>query len=90
MDLGWRVCPVVHEHDLCMTLICIKFKSLCINAGPQRGLRGPRANTKSGALHMDCVKGVWGMPPGNFEILHALKCVLGAPEALFHAYTQYL
>ena len=24
------------------------------------------------------------MPPGNFESLHALKCVLGAPEALFH------
>ena len=27
------------------------------------------------------------MPPGNFEILHALKCVLGAPEALFLACT---
>ena len=25
------------------------------------------------------------MPPGNFEILYALKFVLGAPEALFHA-----
>ena len=31
-----------------------------------------------------------GMPPGNFEILHAPKCVLGAPEALFHACTQYI
>ena len=30
------------------------------------------------------------MPPGNFESLHALKCVLGAPEALFHACTQYI
>ena len=30
------------------------------------------------------------MPPGNFEILHALKCVLGAPEALFRACTQYI
>ena len=30
------------------------------------------------------------MPPRNFEILHALKCVLGAPEALFHACTQYM
>ena len=27
------------------------------------------------------------MPPGNFEILHALKCVLGAPEAPFRACT---
>ena len=25
------------------------------------------------------------MPPGNFEILRALKCVLGAPEALYYA-----
>ena len=25
------------------------------------------------------------MPPGNFEILHALKCILGAPEAPSHA-----
>ena len=39
---------------------------------------------------MDCVRGAGGMPPGNFEILQALKCVLGAPEALFHACTQYI
>ena len=30
------------------------------------------------------------MPPGNVEILHALKCVLEAPEALFHTCTQYI
>ena len=31
------------------------------------------------------------MPQGNFEILHALKCVLGAPEALFvHAHSTYI
>ena len=30
------------------------------------------------------------MPPRNVEILHALKCVLGAPEALFRAWTQYI
>ena len=30
------------------------------------------------------------MPPGNFEILHALKCVLEAPEARFRACTQYI
>ena len=29
--------------------------------------------------------GSGGPAPGNFEILHALKCVLGAPEAVFHA-----
>ena len=30
------------------------------------------------------------MPPGNFEILCALKFVVGAPEALFCACTQYI
>ena len=30
------------------------------------------------------------MAPGNFETLHALKCILEAPEALFHACTQYI
>ena len=39
---------------------------------------------------MDFVRGSGDMPPGNFEILHALKCVLGAPEALFCACTQYI
>ena len=28
------------------------------------------------------------MPPGNFEVLHALKCVLGAFEAPFCACIQ--
>ena len=27
-------------------------------------------------------RGSGGPPPGNFEILHTLKCVLGTPEAL--------
>ena len=40
---------------------------------------------KVGPCKMDCVHegGLGSTPPGNFEILHALKCVLGAPEALF-------
>ena len=37
---------------------------------------------------MDCVRGAGGMPLGNCEILHALKCVLGAPEALFIVHTH--
>ena len=57
--------------------------------GPPRGLGGPTANTKIGAPQNGLYEGVWG-PPGNFEILHALKCVLGAPEALFCACTQYV
>ena len=30
------------------------------------------------------------MPAGNVEILHALKCVLGAPKVLFRACKQYI
>ena len=64
---------------------------VCVCAGPPRGLGGPRANTKSGASQNGlCEGGSGGTPPGNFEILHALKCVLGAPEALFRACTQYI
>ena len=29
------------------------------------------------------------MPPGKFEVLHAVKCVLGAPEA-YCACTQHI
>ena len=41
-----------------------------------------------GRHKMDDVRGSGGTPPGNFEIVHALKCVLGAPEALFRACTK--
>ena len=57
----------------------------------ERVVGGPRANIqKVGPHKLDCVKGAQGTPPGNFEILHALKCALGAPEALFRACTQYI
>ena len=52
--------------------------------------RGAGQIQKVGGHKMDCVRGVWGTPPGNFEILHALKWVLGGPEALFRACTQYI
>ena len=41
--------------------------TLDLPPGLPRGLGGPRANIKN-----------WDMPAGNFEILHALKCVLEA------------
>ena len=47
-------------------------------------------NTKVGPHKMGCGRGAGGMPPGNFEILHALKCVLGASEALYCACLQYI
>ena len=41
------------------------IQSLYITAGPLRGLWGPRAIAKSGVHSIDCVRGVWGMPPEN-------------------------
>ena len=49
---------------------------------------GPRANSKSGASQNGLCEGGLGTHPQ--EILHALKGVLGAPEALFRACTQYI
>ena len=47
--------------------------------GPPRGLEGPRANTKSRAYYIDCVRGFLGAcPQKKFEILHSLKSGLGA------------
>ena len=38
-----------------------------------------------------CEGKVWGHGHRNFEILHALKCVLGAPKAFFvHAHSKYI
>ena len=46
---------------------------------------------KSEAHNIDCMRVVRGTPPvKNFEILHALKCVLGAAEASFLACIQYI
>ena len=35
-----------------------------------------------------CEGGLGVCPPGNFEILNSLKCVLGAPKAVFCTCTQ--
>ena len=43
---------------------------------------------KVGPHKMDCVRRGLGARPQ--EILHALKCVLGAPESLFRAHTQHI
>ena len=52
---------------------------------------GGRATTKSGTLKNGLREGAMGGTLSrNLEILHVLKCVLGAAEALFHAHTQYI
>ena len=62
------------------------YKALGTVVGTARAAErvgGPRANAKSGGPQYGLGSG--GTPPGNFEILHALKYVLRAPEALFRA-----
>ena len=57
---------------------------------PER-IVGAQGNYKRwGPYYRLCEGGSGGMPPGNFEILHALKCVLGASEAPFRACIQYI
>ena len=58
--------------------------------GCREDWRDPGQIQKVGPGNMNCARGVWGMPPGNFLSLHALKWVLGAPEVLFRACTQYI
>ena len=52
------------------------------------GARGKYENW--GRYYRLCKGGSGGTPPGNFAILHALKCVLGASEAPFRSYIQYI
>ena len=51
---------------------------------------GPGQTQKAGPSIWIVGGGLGGTPLGNFEILHALKYVLGAPEALFCTCIQYL
>ena len=53
--------------------------------GLPRGLGEAKANSKSGASQNGLCEGGLGAHPK--EILHPLKGVLGAPEALFRACT---
>ena len=51
---------------------------------------GAQGKYKSGAHNIAIVQGgSGGMPPENFEVLHALKHVLGASEAPFCACIQH-
>ena len=64
-----------------------------MHPGPPRGWEEPTANTNSVAHNIDCGRGSGGTPPENFEVLHALNCVLGASEAPFlcmHTVHTYL
>ena len=77
-----RTCPVriaTERND-------IKQQTAPHNQGRQEDCGGPGQIQKVGPVW----GGSGGMPPGNFESLHALKCVLGASEAPFCACTQYI
>ena len=54
---------------------------------------GAQGKYKKWGHNIDCGRGSGGTPPENFEVLHALECVLGAPEAPFlcmHTVYTYL
>ena len=48
---------------------------------------GPGQIQKVGPHNMDCARRSGGTPPGNVDMLHALKYVLRGPVALFRACT---
>ena len=71
-----------------LTLDLLNSHSMILSVqGRQEDWEGPRANTKSGGPQNGLCERSGGTPPGNFEILHAPKCGLAAPEALFRART---
>ena len=61
-----------------------------IHRAAERMGGGQSKYKKRGPYNIDCVRGVWGTPPENFEVLHALKRVLGVSEAPFCACIQYI
>ena len=86
-----------HTHAHTQTHTCMHSHTLIhththMHTQGRRGdCGGPGQIENMGPHKMVGVRGSGGTPPGNFEILHALKCVLGAPEALFvHAHNTYI
>ena len=82
-----------------MTLRCCP--SFCTGVAERMGgaqgkyiKRSPGQTHKAGPIIIiDCGRESGGTPPNNFEVLHALKCVLGASEAPFlcmHTVHTYL
>ena len=62
----------------------VRTSAIIIRAAERVGGRGGGTQDKCkkwGPTKWVVCGGSGGTPPGNFEILHALKCVLGAPEA---------
>ena len=61
----------------------IQLQSGYYSQGCQEDWPGPGQRQKWGPAIWIVRGGSGGMRPENVEILHALKCVLGAPEAFF-------
>ena len=83
-------CVMSYIKSMCYRyVLLLTHMWLCaLNAGPLKELEGPRANIKSGAHNIDCGRGSRKFYPQ--EVLHSLKCVLGASEASFYASIQYI
>ena len=69
--------------------LLLLFLLLCRTQGRREGGRGPGQIQKAGKIQI-VQGGSGGMSPENFEVSHALKCVLEASEAPFCACIQYI
>ena len=75
------------EEITLLVIIHTKFNNSLIVRAAERIVGAQGKYNKWGPY---CVRGVWGMPPENFEILHALKCILRASQVPFCACIQYM
>ena len=93
---AWMVVLVSCTLVQCSSIVdhskkCVPLSN-CTGYGGRAAERivGAQGNYKKWGHTIDCVRGVWGHTPPKIEILHALKCVLGASEAPFRACIQYM
>ena len=64
------------------------LNKVMLTQGRREDYGGPEQIQKVGPIM--CEDGSQGPPPENFEILHALKCVLGASQVPFCTCIQYI
>ena len=89
--LPWNACSPLQCEEIHIPeqrLLCVLLEVWNSSQGCQEDCGGPGQIQKVGPILCDGESG--GMPPENVEILHALKCVLGASEVPICACIQYI
>ena len=83
----WDTCnykPALREGSK----VCQWVNNQWLYPGPPRGLERPRANAKSGAPKLDCVRGVWGHTPRKFWDFTCSEVCSGG--LFVHAHSTYI